>query len=58
MDTCFAIAAFGSRATNHSVLNMSPRAFVFQKDMVFNMPCIVDYLYHHRRQQINIDDHS
>ena len=56
MDTCFANAAYASRATNHSMLNMSHGALDFQRDMVFNITCIVALLHHYRQQQINVDE--
>ena len=50
MDTCFSAASYAARATIHSALNISPGAWVFQRDMTLNIPLISgsEIIYQHR----------
>ena len=47
MDTCFATATYASKVGIHHTLNMSPGAFVFQRDMILNIFLITDLLQLH-----------
>jgi hypothetical protein len=42
VDTYFAVASYAARATFHSILRILPEAWVFQPDMILNIPLITD----------------
>ena len=56
VDTCFAAASYAARATIHSILRISPGAWVFQRDMILNIPLITDLQLIHQRRQVIIDE--
>ncbi len=49
LDTCFATASYAARTTIHSILRISPGAWVFQRDMILNIPLITDLQLIHQR---------
>ena len=56
MDTCFATAAYASKVAIHCILNISPGALVFHRDMILNIPLLADLHQLHKRRQIIIDE--
>ena len=56
MDTCFSTAAYASKVAIHHILNMSPGALDFQRDMILNIPLITDLLHLHEQPQIIINE--
>ena len=42
VDTCFAAASYAARASIYSTLRISPGTWVFQHDMILNIPLITD----------------
>ena len=45
MDTCFATAAYAPNVAIDYKLNMSLDALVFQRDIIINIPLIMDLLH-------------
>ena len=43
VDACFAAASYAARATIYSALHISPGTWVFQHDMIVNIPLIKDF---------------
>jgi hypothetical protein len=55
VDTCFATASYAAQTTIHSILRISPGSWVFQRDMILNIPLITDLQLIHQRRQVIID---
>ena len=49
VDTCCAAASYAARSTIHSTLRISPGAWVFQRDMILNIPLLTDLQLIHQR---------
>ena len=56
VDTCFATASHAARTTIHSILRLSPGAWVLQRDMILNIPLTTDLQLIHQRRQVIIDE--
>ena len=58
VDKCFAAELYAARrATIHSTLRtISPGAWVFQRDMILNIPLITDLQLIHHCRQVIIDE--
>lgn len=58
VDNCLATAQYASRAAVHRVLNVSPGAMVFQRDMILPIPLIANFELIRQRRQAIVDDNS
>ena len=55
VDTALQTAAYAARAAIHTTLKTSPGSMAFHRDMVLNIPLIVDFELLRQRRQILID---
>ena len=58
IDNCFATARFAVRAVVHRVLNASPGAMVFFRDMILPIPLIADFEIIRRNRQVQVDENA
>ena len=52
----FCSGSYAAREAIHSILRISPGAWVFQRDMILNIPLITDLQLIHQRRQVIIDE--
>jgi hypothetical protein len=56
VDNCLATAQYASCAAVHCVLNVSPGAMIFQRDMVLPIPLISNFELIHQHHQTMVDE--
>jgi len=56
MDTTLATTSYASRASLHHMLNISPGALVFHRDMLLNIPLLADLALIHNHHQVLINE--
>ena len=58
VDNCLATAQYAVRSAVHRVLNVSPGAMVFQRDMVLPIPLIANFELIRQRRQAMVDENN